>query len=50
MSKSRQHPTDGAKTHEWIAAQLGISKARVQQIEAQALKKLRKAAKKIGAW
>lgn len=50
MRPKRPHPTDGAKTHEWIAQQLGISKARVQQIEAAALKKLRKAARKLVAW
>jgi len=38
---------DGA-THESIAAELGVTRARVQQIEAAAIRKLRAAARKLG--
>lgn len=39
---------DGGATHEEIAAVLGVTRARVQQIEAGALRKLRALAEKRG--
>lgn len=44
-----QRTLDGVLSHEQIGALLGLSRARVQQIEAQALRKMRRAVRR-GDW